>query len=1062
MLKFGNKEFRNLEEQVDKNKQDIADLAAGISAAIGYMPTILGVYTTFAQIPTGGYNTGDTYLIGNGTPYSVYVYTDKNQWVNVGQFPVAGPKGDKGDLGSVITAAAGGPQVTPESLNDFYIDTITGDWYVASRTVSGTLVYIKSFSLKGEKGDRGERGLAGSMGPQGPTGPQGPQGERGLTGLKGDQGQKGDTGATGPAGNSVTNMSTASFTQDTTDPTIFHNAIDVAYSDGTSTTFTIDTKGIKGDKGDTGAAGPTGETGVSAGFGQPTIIVDDTTGVPSAEITATGPNTAKIFNFAFSGLKGETGATGATGPQGPKGDQGEVGPQGIQGPQGPTGNGVEDLISVVDKGTPVVTYDTQNGITINSTDQYTYGTVDKTSIFDVSTEREIPIIAGDGISIDKAADSEHIVIKNTKEGFLPTAEQQAALDSGITADKVTSYDNTLTWFNSNGMKCWLLEESQFRNNTLPQEYINDLSNNPEQIVTYIKWAEGLTSDVGIPLTLYMKGEPTPEDPLSNIQLKGGMIVDPGSTYFSLNYRSLWRVPGNNHWSITSYSNQFSIPTANSDNEVEGDLTKLTVLTYLPGFSDPQERTLKVFSPTDTQTTAMNSGITADKVTTYDGYQTSITEAKTQADKGVSDAAAAKVVADAALPTATFNEFETTNTAAIADAKKAGTDAQANLTAYQTSNDAALNRKQDILTAGNNITIENNTINAVIPVTDVQVNGTSVVTNKIANVDLSSYVKNDTAFQMIDVSNSTLTDEQKELLKTGKYGVIKNTNSWSYRLYPSSIISNVPYPDYLFSGLGPTQIATQSDVYGWSKYKWSVIQTSHALNNDFDSPNIINFDIEINPTEGYRAYEAELEHIAMGNFWYTVPKVSYIDITITDESAQGTITDSQLTILQKADYNCIRVNENEIYRLSDKGHTAGIWTYTHEGYNEGGITKYLNLNISTKEFTITQNKYKKYYKHTMTLTHGGPKWYNVSLSDISSISAEYTLETIPDGEYPLMDKPMPTTGLTGLYLLEVTTTEGVKNIQIRRHIVDGTSLKIASGDDSPSITGATLTDKVQEI
>ena len=294
MLKFGNKEFRNLEEQVDKNKQDIADLTAGISAAIGYMPTILGVYARFDEIPTGGYNTGDTFLVGSGTPYSVYVYTDKNQWVNVGQFQVAGPKGDKGDLGSVITAAAGGPQVTPESLNDFYIDTITGDWYVASRTVSGSLVYIKSFSLKGEKGDRGERGLAGSMGPAGPQGPTGPQGERGLTGLKGDQGQKGDTGATGPAGNSVTNMSTASFTQDTSDPTIFHNAIDVDYSDGTSTTFTIDTKGIKGDKGDTGATGATGAVG------------------------PTGPR----------GLQGE---------QGPKGDTGEQGPQGIQGPIGPTG-----------------------------------------------------------------------------------------------------------------------------------------------------------------------------------------------------------------------------------------------------------------------------------------------------------------------------------------------------------------------------------------------------------------------------------------------------------------------------------------------------------------------------------------------------------------------------------------------------------------------------------------------------------------------------------------------------------------------------------------------------
>ena len=123
-------------------------------------------------------------------------------------------------------------------------------------------------------------------------------------------------------------MSTASFTQDTSDPTIFHNAIDVAYSDGTSTTFTIDTKGIKGD------------TGAAAGFGKPTITIDNYGGIPSAEITATGPNTAKIFNFEFSGLKGETGATGATGatgPQGPKGDTGEQGIQGPKGDQGPQG-----------------------------------------------------------------------------------------------------------------------------------------------------------------------------------------------------------------------------------------------------------------------------------------------------------------------------------------------------------------------------------------------------------------------------------------------------------------------------------------------------------------------------------------------------------------------------------------------------------------------------------------------------------------------------------------------------------------------------------------------------
>ena len=994
MLKYGNKEFRNLEEQVDKNKQDIADLTAGISAAIGYMPTILGVYARFDEIPTGGYNTGDTFLVGSGTPYSVYVYTDKNQWVNVGQFPVAGPKGDKGDLGSVITAAAGGPQVTPESLNDFYIDTITGDWYVASRTVSGSLVYIKSFSLKGEKGDRGERGLAGSMGPMGPTGPQGPQGERGFTGLKGDQGQKGDTGATGPAGNSVTNMTTASFTQDTADPTIFHNDIDVAYSDGTSTTFTIDTKGIKGDKGDTGATGATGAVG------------------------PTGPQ-------GIQGIQGEVGPVGPTGPQG------------IQGPQGPTGNGVEDLISVVDKGTPVVTYDTQDGITINSTDQYTYGTVDKTSIFDVSTERKIPIIAGDGISIDKASDSEKIVIKNSKP---------------YTVYKISFSD--------------------FYSKKLPQDLKQALISDPESVgLVILDYDENniLYNNIINYVSSYDKSKIGTESVLENMQFKGWVFQESGGNTIALGASWAWLMPNSDHyfyqvidWRLAAYGNSsneltslnaglitYKLPTieANPTTDSTEILSKLTL----------RDTTYSVFNPTDAQTTAMNSGITADKVTTYDGYSALINSVKN--------------TADAALPTATFNEFETTNAAAIADAKKAGTDAQTALTTYQTSNDqavanlnTAVESKQDKITAGNNITIENNTINAVVdyPVTDVQVNGTSVVTNKVANVDLSSYVKNDTAFQMIDISNGAPTDEQKELLKTGKYGVIKNTDSRLYRLYPSTIMIGT-YPDYLFSGLGPTQSVVQSNVYGWSKYNWSVIQSSHALNNDFNSLNMINFNIEINPTEGYRAYEAELEHIAMGNFWYTVPKVSYVDITITDNSTQGTITDSQLTILQKADYNCIRVNDNEIYRLSDKGHTEGIWTYTHDGYNEGGITKYLNLTISTKEFTITQNEHKKYYKHTMTLSRGGSQKYSVLLSDISSINVEYTLDTIPEGVYPLMDAPTPwSNALTGLYLLEVTTRDGVRSIRIRRHIVEGTSLKIASGDDEPLITGATLIDKVQEI
>lgn len=53
--------------------------------------------------------------------------------------------------------------------------------------------------------------------------------------------------------------------------------------------------------------------------------------------------------------------------------------------------------------------------------------------------------------------------------------------------------------------------------------------------------------------------------------------------------------------------------------------------------------------TETQLNAVNSGITATKVTTYDGYADKITAAQTQADKGVEDAAAAKTVADKAIP-----------------------------------------------------------------------------------------------------------------------------------------------------------------------------------------------------------------------------------------------------------------------------------------------------------------------------------------------------------------------------------------------------------------------------
>lgn len=63
-------------------------------------------------------------------------------------------------------------------------------------------------------------------------------------------------------------------------------------------------KGNKGEK---------GNTGNPAGFGTVSATVDDSTGTPSVEVTASGADTAKNFAFSFHNLKGAKGDKGDTG-----------------------------------------------------------------------------------------------------------------------------------------------------------------------------------------------------------------------------------------------------------------------------------------------------------------------------------------------------------------------------------------------------------------------------------------------------------------------------------------------------------------------------------------------------------------------------------------------------------------------------------------------------------------------------------------------------------------------------------------------------------------------------
>jgi len=53
-----------------------------------------------------------------------------------------------------------------------------------------------------------------------------------------------------------------------------------------------------------GVKGPKGDTGDAAGFGTPAATIDANVGTPSVTISATGPDTAKVFTFDFKNLKG--------------------------------------------------------------------------------------------------------------------------------------------------------------------------------------------------------------------------------------------------------------------------------------------------------------------------------------------------------------------------------------------------------------------------------------------------------------------------------------------------------------------------------------------------------------------------------------------------------------------------------------------------------------------------------------------------------------------------------------------------------------------------------------
>ena len=185
MLNYGNKDFRNLQEQVLKNMNDIQDMMQGVNVLADFGIKVVGQVDSSSDLPDpstyeGDY--GDAYVVGEEEPYDYYIFTrafegeEEPQWFDLGQFPVPGPQGE--------TGATGATGATPVITGAATVSTLDpGQSATVSVTKSGTNenpTLTFAFAIP--------QGAQGIQGPAGAQGPRGPQGLQGIQGPKGEQG----------------------------------------------------------------------------------------------------------------------------------------------------------------------------------------------------------------------------------------------------------------------------------------------------------------------------------------------------------------------------------------------------------------------------------------------------------------------------------------------------------------------------------------------------------------------------------------------------------------------------------------------------------------------------------------------------------------------------------------------------------------------------------------------------------------------------------------------------------------------------------------------------------
>lgn len=197
MIEYNNVIDRNIEEQVQKNKEDIARHWEVDRVLADFGITVLGRVNTYEDIADldEGENWGYGYLVGEEAPYVVYVWTRPNPnigepeayWLNIGAISIVGPTGPAG-----------------RSISDATLNTNS---QLVLTFTDGTVMTLPE-SLKGKEGPAGKNGTSSrtvaTRETNGVRITTYDQNNAQISTAFLNDGRKGETGAIGPRGESAT------------------------------------------------------------------------------------------------------------------------------------------------------------------------------------------------------------------------------------------------------------------------------------------------------------------------------------------------------------------------------------------------------------------------------------------------------------------------------------------------------------------------------------------------------------------------------------------------------------------------------------------------------------------------------------------------------------------------------------------------------------------------------------------------------------------------------------------------------------------------------------------